>query len=80
MPINPLKLISWLFDEAALILKIKDKKTQRVALALLILVCILLVPAGMWGWWQWQNFKFHQKNPNAPTTENHLAPRAEAFK
>lgn len=74
MTLNPMKLIGWAFDEAALILRIKDKKAQRGALALLIAVCVLIVPAGMWGWWQWQNYKFHQLHPNAPMTMNALMP------
>ena len=68
------KPLTWLFDHAALILTIKEKKAQRVAFGLALLVCILLVPAIMWGWWQYQNYQFHQKNPNASNETNKLAP------
>lgn len=69
-----IKPVKYLFDEATLILTIKDKKAQRVALALLIAVCILLVPAFMWGWGQYQNYKIHQHHPDSPTVGNQLAP------
>ena len=78
MTVNPVKLIQLAFNEAALILKIKDKQAQRVALALLIAVCILIVPAGRWGWGQWQNYKFHQLHPNSPIGNQIGAPKPEA--
>lgn len=71
-----IKPLGFLFNEAAIILKIKNRQAQRVALFLLIVVCILVVPAFMWGLKEYQNYRFHQLNPNSPVG-NQLAPAPE---
>jgi hypothetical protein len=68
------KPVKFMFDQATIILNIKDKHAQRVVLALELLVAYLLGALSMWAWPQYVDYKYHQKNKNSPKLEERLAP------